>query len=272
MRATLKNTTIERIDHAASKLTTDIIREDAGQRSDYVKMYALLAILASAKTVLFPAEQAEVFAALSHEYTDRLNYALPFEQTLIEFMVPVPVQGRQLLGIALSQDTFDNEDFNQFAQSHGMKITGRDDIEDHTEIHQAVGIYADGYSLVTWKVHSREIIFDPSADAALKNLSIAVIGYINCENVTLALQNTDAKVNRKRISKGKKPLDAFYVTRIRGVQYEAKESQQTGRHVGFRFDVRGHFRRLEDGRTTWVKAHQRGVQHELYKPKVYEVE
>jgi hypothetical protein len=41
---------------------------------------------------------------------------------------------------------------------------------------------------------------------------------------------------------------------------------------GFRYDVRGHFRRLPDGKLTWVRAHQQGLAHELYKPKVYKAE
>ena len=48
--------------------------------------------------------------------------------------------------------------------------------------------------------------------------------------------------------------------------------EPTCRHVSFRFDVRGHWRNLSDGRTVWIRPHQRGVEHDLYRPKAYKVE
>lgn len=125
-------------------------------------------------------------------------------------------------------------------------------------------LIADNLTPAEIKIRNKEII---------RLLACAMVAYINCENVTIERQvQASEAVNRKRLAKGKKPLEPFYITRIRGVRYEANEGEQVGRHVGFRFDVRGHFRRLDDGRTVWVKPHQRGVHHELYKPKVYEVE
>ena len=60
--------------------------------------------------------------------------------------------------------------------------------------------------------------------------------------------------------------------RIRGVQYDS-EGYEKGAGVkhGIRYDVRGHFRRLETGKTIWVRPHQRGLQNELYVPKTYVV-
>jgi hypothetical protein len=36
--------------------------------------------------------------------------------------------------------------------------------------------------------------------------------------------------------------------------------------------VRAHFRRLPNGKLTWVRAHQRGLAYELYVPSVRKVE
>jgi hypothetical protein len=44
------------------------------------------------------------------------------------------------------------------------------------------------------------------------------------------------------------------------------------RHVSYKFDVRGHFRRLSDGRLIWVRPHQRCLAHERYIPSVRRVE
>ncbi len=273
MQAHLKNTIVDRINAFADKHNRNDIASDERRRADFVNMYALGAILLHAKTILFPAEQAAVFAALSHDYTDRLNYALPFPEVLIEFIDPVPIDSQQLLGIALCQDVIERNKFEKFISETGIEVTGKTELPESSEVHQAIGVYMDGFTKVIWQVNNRKIMFDKDADAKLKNLAIACIGYINCENVTLERQEVDEKINRKRLAKGKKSLDPFYLTKIKGYQYDNGErGAPTGQHVSYRFDVRGHFRRYESGKTVWVKPHQRGLEHELYKPKVYVAE
>ena len=78
-------------------------------------------------------------------------------------------------------------------------------------------------------------------------------------------------VNRKREAKGKSRLEPYYVCRIKGVQYDSHATGEGAKH-GIRYDVRGHFRRLDTGKTIWVRSHQRGLANELYVPKVYKVE
>jgi len=103
-------------------------------------------------------------------------------------------------------------------------------------------------------------------------LAIACVAYINCENITLERQAADAKLNRSRTGKGKKPFEDYYLCHLRASRGEAGAGEGQGGEHGFRYDVRAHFRRLPDGRLTWVRAHQRGVGHELYRPKVYQVQ
>ena len=68
-------------------------------------------------------------------------------------------------------------------------------------------------------------------------------------------------------------LEPYYVCRIRGVQYDsAGNPAGEGSKHGIRYDVRGHFRRMTNGKTTWVRAHQRGLANELYIPKTYVVD
>lgn len=271
MIAKLKHLVIDRMNAAAG--AAPLGAANADQRAELVNLYALGAVLMHAQTILFPAEQAAVFTELSEQYTETLDYRLPFDQVLIEFMQPVKVHGQDLLGIALSQDTFNRDDFNRFAAERNMVVDDAATLPDNAELHVAIGVFADTMSRTTWQVSNRQSLFDASADATVKNLAIACIGFINCENITLERQVADAKVNRKRAAKGKRQIEDYYLCRIRGVQYGAGGSgEATGRSVGFRFDVRGHFRRLATGRTTWVRAHQRGVEHELYRPKTYRVD
>lgn len=46
-------------------------------------------------------------------------------------------------------------------------------------------------------------------------------------------------------------------------------SQPTGRHVGYEFDVIGHWRRYKSGKVVWIKSHRRGIDQGPYIPKVY---
>jgi hypothetical protein len=47
---------------------------------------------------------------------------------------------------------------------------------------------------------------------------------------------------------------------------------EEGSSHGFRYDVMGHVRCLPSGEFIWVKPHQRGLQHELYIPKISKFE
>jgi hypothetical protein len=107
----------------------------------------------------------------------------------------------------------------------------------------------------------------------VKNLAIACIGYINCENIYLHREgDVPEAINAKRERKGKSRLEPYYTCRIRGVNYDGPVNKGSGVEHGFRYDVRGHFRRMDNGKTTWVRPHQRGLKHELYIPKVYTVD
>jgi hypothetical protein len=90
--------------------------------------------------------------------------------------------------------------------------------------------------------------------------------------MTVRQVHTPDAVNRKREKKGKRRLEDYYV-----IEYNAPHSGGDGQATGeggkhgFRYDVCGHFRRLADGRTIWIAAHQRGLANETYKPKIYRV-
>ena len=122
-----------------------------------------------------------------------------------------------------------------------------------------------------------EFVMSPEEEAndfflLLKRLAVACIGYINCENVYLHEEGkVPDKVNRKREAKGKSRLEPYYTCRIRGVNYDSVATGTCVAH-SIRYDVRGHFRKLTTGKTTWVRPHQRGVHNELYVPKTYKVE
>lgn len=123
MPAHLKHTITDRINAAAKRYqgVPDPMSIPA-IRNELINLYALGSVTMAAHTILFSSEQAEVFAGLAEGYTESLEYALPFEQVLLEFTEPVPWGDRQLLGIALSHDEYDQAEFESFAAERNMII------------------------------------------------------------------------------------------------------------------------------------------------------
>ena len=243
-------------------------------RTEAIKTMSYGAKAGHAQTIIFPHLQAAVFAELARDYSEKLNYALPFEIVILEFDQPVKLQEGELLGIMVSYDVIEREEFEKFAERNDLPMDFElEEIPVNEEHHAATGIFKDHYSNATWKVSDRQATFSKEQNDQIKNLAIACIAYINCENVSLVRQaGAPPNVNRKRIKNGKRPLEDFYICKIRGVTYENNKNDPSGRSVSFRFDVRGHFRNLDDGRTTWVRAHQRGIKNEIYRPKIYKAE
>ncbi len=107
----------------------------------------------------------------------------------------------------------------------------------------------------------------------IANLGLLCLAYINSPGIEVARVEPPPAINKRRQREGKMPLEDYYLCRVGHDRTAAGGAgDPSGRHVSFRFDVRGHFRRLTDGRTVWIRPHQRGVEHEMYKPKAYRVE
>lgn len=258
--------------------------------------------LVKAKTIIFSVEQAKVFLE-AEPYSEKLDYQLPFPNVLLQFsgVIRVPYKVRfehdydrgNLMGMILSQRAFTKQEFEDDkkrnaenrkkfqAQNKGTELIPVFNEEGKAIINSVMFLYEDrGTEYINWlatETYEHLPYDDALAGEAMnrwRRLAIACIGYTNCENVYLD-QETGAskKANRKRELKRKIILEPYYVCRIRGVQYDSNgEPTGQGTHHGFRYDVRGHFRRLDSGKTTWVRPHQRGLQNELYIPKTYVVE
>lgn len=249
--------------------------------NDHTDTIATLRILEPAQVILFDSEQALALVPAIRRFAEQLDFRLPFPSVLFQFSEPIPetdilAQEKQesdhILALVVSQTEsginnasvwFESTAINR-AQWENESVTPlriaptamEDDDSDFL-------LFADTPTPAEIKIRNKEVI---------RLLACAMVAYINCENITLERQAVDEKINRKRAAKGKRELTPYYTVRLRGVRYESSEEGAVpGRHVSFRFDVRGHFRRLEVGGLTWVRAHQRGLRHERYIPKVYEV-
>lgn len=253
-------------------------------------MLVLIEQMKRAQTVVFSTEQAMVFMGVAKSYTDSLDYRLPFPFTFLQFTSPLPVdvpmfdqiRTDNIAYIMLAQSEMTRDMYDELNKDWKSDPYLLIDIAPNLRpgiLNNAIIIYKDmDLTRFGWlsddhnelMVNDEGVAYDYWVE--LKRLCIACIGYINCENVYLEKQGeVPESVNRKREAKGKSRLEPYYVCRIKGVQHDG-HATGTGAKHGIRYDVRGHFRRLETGKTIWVRPHQRGLQNELYVPKVYKVE
>lgn len=262
---------------------------------------------AVSQVIVFDAEQVNVFWDLikNRNFVPSIEYRLPFENVWIQFSRPVSLStlsdkvavehglGRlfESPALLLSQSHITQDDVLRAVHRQSHRL--------NTPIDDAVSFVNEDWEnrssgvLNTVRVIDREMDcqiihwedIDPDNMYLSENcspehepdamrfrlLAAACIQYINCENIYLEKQGeVPEAVNRKREAKGKSRLEPYYVCRIKGVQYDGHATGE-GSKRGIRYDVRGHFRRLETGKTIWVRPHQRGLTNELYIPKVYKV-
>jgi len=81
---------------------------------------------------------------------------------------------------------------------------------------------------------------------------IQMCSVINCENVKLDAIDPSVTLNKKRKRKGKTPLFRYHVLQIGKTGRETNDIG--GTHASPRMHLRrGHIRRLQSGKTTWVR-------------------
>lgn len=228
------------------------------------------------------------------------DYSPPFQQMIIQFTEPIPeklfLTGAQPEGY--HHNTAD--EIKMVAQLHGLDLKHVTDSNNDAVLGLVMGFPGtDGGNVVSvtaWFASTAlnrstanvsgdgRVTYTPmghglEAGQADKqrifNLGMLCLAYMNTPGMVIERMSTPEAVNRKREAKGKRRLDDYYVCHWEHnqVRYKSGASQtDSDRTVSFRFDVIGHFRRLPDGRMTWVRPHQRGLTHEMYKPKVYRVD
>ncbi len=252
----------------------------SSERADVIDLGVTLIVAREAKAILFASEQALALKPALDRFAEEMReYRLPFPCVMLQFTEPIPES-------ALLASVEQTEDMRRAGIEEDKIVAlflGQETDAAGGTINSASAWFATtAVNRVSWREHARAHLrllpgVDTTNEAArrnkeqIRNLAIACIAYINCENIRLERQTVAEKINRKRAREGKRVLEAYYLCRLRPSQ-GAAAADDSGAGHSFRYDVRGHFRRLPDGKLTWVRAHQRGLAHELYKPKVYKVE
>jgi hypothetical protein len=113
--------------------------------------------------------------------------------------------------------------------------------------------------------------------AIVTGWAVHFMNFLSSPSVKLVRQEHSEALQKKRKKSGKKPLPGWYeITYRKVIQDYTKDKIATGIHHSFRYDVRGHFKTFTKGRmagrVVWCPPHQRGLKHELYKPKIYKLD
>jgi hypothetical protein len=107
------------------------------------------------------------------------------------------------------------------------------------------------------------------------DMAIHVMNYLTSPTIVLERRQHDAALQRARQKRGRTPLPDWYEIRYAKSRHESGGGGGVGAKHGFRYDVRGHFAHFKKGklagRVIWIPAHQRGITHETYRPKIYRI-
>ena len=236
--------------------------------------FVTLLIAFKAQTFLFDSRQVMEFLRSVDRKLPPGNYAAPFNDMIIQFTQPIPeteflspepadalAEDDALLGLVLG---FPGDD-----EGNMVNVTA---YYRSTAINRTVLRLAGDGSITGDYVLGTSTPEDAKDKQRIANLGMLCLAYLNSPGIELEKVETPEKVNRKRQREGKRVLDDYYICRLAKGRRTASEGEPTGKHVSFRFDVAGHFRRAPDGRVIWIRSHQRGLANELYRPKVYRVD
>lgn len=245
--------------------------------SDALDFYVTGFIAAQAQTFVFDSRQIMEFLRAVDRRLAPGDYPAPFDCIIIQFTQPIP-EGEFLSGLRTSGRPVESGDsvagLVMAFPAETASVANVIAWYSSTSINRAaMPLAGDGSVSQEFTIGHGGPVEYVRDKQRIANLGLLCLAYINSPGIEVARVQTPAAINKRRAKDGKKPLEDYYLCRVsheRAVGTGSGDS--TGRHVSFRFDVRGHFRRLPDGRTVWVRPHQRGVEHELYKPKAYRVE
>lgn len=235
------------------EIPTDGTPEQIALYSDSTKYMVIDSIAKNSQTFILDTPQAEQFLRSIDRKLAPNDYPLPFECMCIQFSGSgLDGLDGKLQAILLSVSEAENMMF--------VVAWYADDTSDLVVLPMG----GDGSIDIMWEE-------DAQREQRIANLALLILAYLNTPNMSIELVATDPRVNRQRQRNNKRVLEDYYVCRWNPPHRQQGVSTGTGSAHSIRYDVAGHFRRLPDGRTIWIRSHQRGLQNERYVPKVYRV-
>jgi hypothetical protein len=208
-----------------------------------------------------------------------------------EFVEKVPIQSTRFTAHFFSKEStfakgdtiislaFDVPDLPNFSLVNGNKGYG---IEYSKNI-----IYHNPDIFHSEKIEEKEIFADRLSENCVNgskkkiDLALNLINYINAQNVVILKKEREthspsdlARINRKRINDGKKPiapLKPYYLIEIKKSYVRDEDRHPPTWSLNYRFWVRGHFRHYQDGACTWIEPYIKGPQNTPLKPNRWEM-
>lgn len=270
-----------------------------GARGEVFDFVLANQIASRAQTIRFPTQFAlDMRKSIGKNRFDEAVFFMPFDNLIIEFTEPIPEEyfiqtdqaiedyERDLVNrlrsnpktSSLFRATFGEESIERLDQMYGttssiaaLLLTTHSDNQ-YAEV--CVWFRSTNTLRVTWNIETLEIIASKNPlgipeianlnRRTIQELTLACIDYVNADNVIIERRGgVSEKIARKRTRRGKKPLEGYYVTRLKKEKYDDIElfRRGTGGQHGYMYPVARHRRRLSDGRVIIVKGHHRGLRH-----------
>ena len=124
---------------------------------------------------------------------------------------------------------------------------------------ETLSIRAEASLQLGVKPSAETLLKEMTNDAAGEALAIVELcNLLDCTNVETISLAPSAKLNRKRVAAGRPPLFEYRVLNLRssgGSEHENMGTSHASPRLHYR---RGHIRRLQNGRKTWVRPHMVG--------------
>jgi hypothetical protein len=261
----------------------------------YSRIHAVL-VHENTKRVLFDSRQASEFAknGIQMPASAAEKIQLPFDQFYLEFTEPIT--------LALQEPGF-NEQAHALliaALPHGnLQVTMF--LQDKSPTGEEVFVDRSWFVNPEWKAFSRATLMKEDPDPSIipyadgNELIVAgekpdypdrhigwwerviehyttlvqwIVVYMMAKSIEI-VEEPLSRSARRRLERQSIP-NPWHIVRVepRFVKRTNGSTEDVGSSHGYRYDVMGHLRFKTNGTVEWVRPHQRGLQHELYIPKV----
>lgn len=277
--------------------------DDPNEYSSYLDFTVAYATADRAKTILMRADQVLALAGAFDRFMEADPAApihrAPFDNCWIQFDRPIPEREffnvekeyqhdpAQLAAIYQTWRKMGGPPIHNWAPDMGDCAMGIL-LHQHDEagsVHTQATIYycSTAVNRVYWRGAGDTIRDEslPPLEASqernkqtIRAMALAICAYIGAVNHELTLQEAPAAIQKRRQRENRPSPPPYYTVTIRPQYRRAGEHADgsTGSKHGYMYDVRGHFRRLPDGRLIWIRPHMRGLANELYIPAARKID
>jgi len=254
--------------------------------------FVLLAgMLAKSQVIRVSAEQMKVFLEMPLVANQDGRWMhLPFEHIYLQLDAPIPWHNYKSEHVDAEPDQIIKGIYLGERDVRGIKV---EIVDNPNERYPNAERILEAHFMMPensenmLNMHCSSLIINSNGSIDHSNYEIAetqqvvlrflvhMVNFLSSPSVKLVRCEPDVALQKARQKRGKEPLPGWYEITYRkvcGDYTKGTVSQKLWEH-SFRYDVRGHFKRFDKGRMAgrvlWCPPHQRGLKHDLYKPKVY---